>query len=75
MMRPMGLCYQCKHWKDNNEADEPVCDAYPDGIPVQILEGRMDHTVPQVGDHGILFEKEAGVSDEHVERILARMRS
>ena len=33
-----------------------VCAAYPDGIPVEILNGTVDHTKPYKGDHGILFE-------------------
>jgi hypothetical protein len=32
------------------------CEAFPDGIPEAIEEGRFDHINPFPGDHGIRFE-------------------
>ena len=33
----------------------PVCEAYPDGIPEEILDGRIDHKTPYPGDHGLIY--------------------
>jgi len=37
-----------------------VCEAYPDGIPAEILTGRVDHSEPYKGDHGIQFKPAEG---------------
>lgn len=33
----------------------PICEAYPDGIPEEILDGRVDHKTPYPGDHGLIY--------------------
>jgi hypothetical protein len=32
-----------------------TCDACPDGIPTDILDGTYDHTAPHPGDHGLQY--------------------
>lgn len=32
------------------------CDAYPNGIPLQLLSGQVFHIVPYKGDNGIMLE-------------------
>lgn len=32
------------------------CKAYPDGIPVDIITGKHDHTKPFPGDNGVRYE-------------------
>lgn len=32
------------------------CDAFPDGIPIDIASGKFDHRKPHEDDHGIRFE-------------------
>jgi hypothetical protein len=46
------LCYSCKH-----KIDVWACKAYPDGIPVKIITGEIDHTLPYIGDHQVVYEK------------------
>ena len=36
-------------------ADASKCVAFPDGIPLEIAEGRVDHSKPYDGDGGIRF--------------------
>lgn len=45
-------CTKCKHFKSGTL----TCDAFPKGIPKDILTGNFDHTKPHNGDNGIQFE-------------------
>lgn len=45
-------CQLCKHYRGLND-----CDAFPEGIPSEILTGRFCHTKPYPGDKGIRWEK------------------
>ena len=45
------LCLTCKH-----KLDIHTCKAYPDGIPVAIIIGDVDHHHPYVGDHLVTYE-------------------
>ena len=44
-------CISCTHYRMGGE-----CEAYPDGIPYEIISGQADHTKPYKGDNGIRFE-------------------
>lgn len=44
-------CTECKHYRGEIE-----CDAFPDGIPEEIITGKHDHREPYSGDDGIRFE-------------------
>jgi len=33
----------------------PICEAYPDGIPEVILNGKVDHKTPYPGDGGLTY--------------------
>lgn len=48
---PAPQCYSCVHFHGDS-----VCNAFPEGIPEDILYSRHDHREPYPGDDGILFE-------------------
>jgi len=45
------ICNTCIHAHADN-----TCDAFPDGIPSDILNNFADHTKPYKGDGGIQYE-------------------
>lgn len=47
-----GICNECVNVFANGEN----CKAYPRGIPVEILTGKVNHRKPYKGDNGIQFE-------------------
>lgn len=47
-------CKTCAHWSKKVPGR---CLAYPDGIPLPILLGEVEHTVPYAGDGGIRYKK------------------
>ena len=48
-------CLECKHFHDEWTAPR-TCEAFPEGIPVEIYFEATDHTKPFNGDNGIRFE-------------------
>ena len=52
-------CTRCQHYDRIGE-----CEAYPDGIPVEIITGEHDHTEPFPGDNGIRFEAIQDVAED-----------
>ena len=44
-------CLRCKHWNGKGR-----CEAFPDGIPHEILTDEFDHKEPYPGDNGTQFE-------------------
>jgi hypothetical protein len=50
-----GLCLICRHyWGATEGADR--CDAFPDGIPEDIIDSVTDHRMPLPNDNGIQWE-------------------
>ena len=45
------LCQSCEHFRGGGR-----CDAFPAGIPDEILTGDNDHSGPVDGDGGIRYE-------------------
>jgi hypothetical protein len=52
-----AICIGCKHFKINKLEFSYSCDAFPDGIPDEILSGEFIHDKPFAGDNGIQYEK------------------
>ena len=46
-------CELCVHVHD----DGVTCDAFPEGIPIDIFWGSIRHTKPYEGDNGIRFKR------------------
>ena len=44
-------CISCTHYRMGGR-----CEAYPEGIPYEIISGQVDHKKPYKGDNGIQFE-------------------
>jgi len=42
----------------NEKVPKLVCDAFPDGIPDDIILGKNDHKRPYPGDNGLTYVKE-----------------
>jgi hypothetical protein len=47
-------CLECKHLIDLVES---TCEAFPEGIPLDILQDRVRHDASYPGDHGVRFER------------------
>jgi hypothetical protein len=53
MTTPATPCYRCVRYQGSMR-----CHAFGEvEIPLEILEGKNDHTKPVDGDHGLLFEE------------------
>jgi hypothetical protein len=60
-------CEACKRYRGDT-----TCSAFPDGIPVVILQNKHDHRAHYPGDHGTRFEpidaEAARIVDEMFDR-------
>lgn len=64
----VSMCFYCKNLWPGLLTDEGLtrCTAYPDGIPTDIRDGRIDHQENWQGDHGVKFaERGAGLPERH----------
>lgn len=57
------ICGGCKHLR--GDLREPKCDAFPAGIPNEILLSRADHRQPFAGDQGIRFDPKDAEAAEY----------
>jgi len=61
------ICGGCKHLRGN--LMDPKCDAFPEGIPREILLSEADHRTAFPGDNGIQFDPR----DKRAERYAATL--
>jgi hypothetical protein len=68
------ICVDCAHWHDLRAGVGYVCDAFPGGIPVDIIANAADHRKPYAGDGGIQFMPlESGSSRETVSHNISEL--
>ena len=61
-------CNTCKH----RIPYTVTCKAFPNRIPIEILSGKFDHSLPHPQDNGIMYEPEEGKKPYYPPRPLNR---
>ena len=57
MSKLAPMCLFCKHYRGvDPKKDTDVCDAFPEGIPIEIMDYNYDHRLPFPNDKGIRLE-------------------
>lgn len=65
---PVSQCFACQRLRSVFEPDTPAgvegpwCAAFPEGIPPQIYDNRVDHRQPYPGDHDLRWLAREGMS-------------
>lgn len=54
MVKPMPICLGCVHFEKGN-AEAMRCAAFPEGIPEEIVEGKLIHRKAYPGDNGMQY--------------------
>lgn len=55
MVKALPVCLGCAHFDQANQ-EAMRCDAFPNGIPAEIANGRVVHRKPYIGDHGMRYQ-------------------
>lgn len=55
-MISFSQCLVCRRYHHGSPG-HGSCAAFPEGIPAELRFGRVSHTSPYPGDHGVLFER------------------
>jgi len=63
MQEAAPQCYYCDNMDARTIKDGRLfitCPAFPDGVPVSIVENKRDHRKPYRGDNGVVFTSDVG---------------
>jgi len=75
VIQPQSQCTACARYRspasreNTRNLDGPFCAAFPDGIPDDVYEMRVDHRLPIDGDNGLQWVARDGA--EYPENALA----
>lgn len=67
-MKMTTVCFFCKHLDMQSNGVNPLCKAFPQGIPSAIFSDGFDHRKSYEGDGGVLFEPESQVDEDTVKK-------
>jgi len=56
MIGDRPICMNCKHYIDDQYSEGFKCQAFPEGIPDEIISAFIEHTKTYLGDHDIQYE-------------------
>lgn len=61
---PVPICFVCTHYRDNYR-----CDAFPEGIPFDVVASNADHRYGIEGDDGVHFEPVSELAAIYAEEV------
>lgn len=62
------MCLGCVHMREDEDPEAPLyCEAFPAGVPEDILYDGFDHRLPHPGDNGVRFEPQPDLEPEFLE--------
>lgn len=64
----MPICMGCNRFNED-ELSRNVCEAFPDGIPLPILQSDWDHRLRFAGDGGLKFDPKDQAASDYAESL------